>query len=178
MLEVHTAGSRRVLGGFRQNLGGFAAGSCPFSPDSRRSCSGFLLVLVSANIVLDLLISGGPEGAQNDPRIAKQVATGSPRGLKKQLKMMPLLQIVFGRSRGCIFLATLIHFRCILDSKFDQKSNQKSESFKIYSYETLTRVRSHVMKQNADFQEDISQLKVLTYLYPAHNFYPLVRAFK
>ena len=60
LLGVCTAGSRRVLGGFRQNLGGFAAGSCRFSVNSRHVCIGFLPILVSAGIVLNFRISGGP----------------------------------------------------------------------------------------------------------------------
>ena len=77
-------GLLRVLGGSWRNLGGFTTGFLRFSVDSQCICSGFLLILVLATIVLDLLISGGPEGAQNDPRMAKKVATGSPRGIKKQ----------------------------------------------------------------------------------------------
>ena len=86
LLGVCTAGSRRVLGRFRQNLGGFAAGSCRFSVNSRRICIGFLLILVSAGSGLNFWSSGGPEGAQNGPRMAQKVATGSPRGSEKRSK--------------------------------------------------------------------------------------------
>ena len=84
LLGVRTAGSRQVLGGSRQNLGEFSASFGRFSVDSRRICNGFLKIPVLASIVINFWISGGPESAQNGPRMAKKVATGSPRGSRKR----------------------------------------------------------------------------------------------
>ena len=80
------AGILWAIGGFRRNLGGFTAGSFRFSVDSRRMCSGLLVLLALAGIELNFWSSGGPEAAKmvtGWPKRWPKGAQGVPKTMKK-----------------------------------------------------------------------------------------------
>ena len=48
----------------------------------------------------------------------------------------------------------------------------------MYSKKQVNPITCSIMKQNADFQEGTSELRILPHLCPPKKFLPLIRAFK
>ena len=126
MLGVHTAGSRRVLGGFsarsRQNLGKISA-------KFRRSKRFDRMYHLSLLILEPKGAKRRQKEAQRQPKGAKREAKGSPGGGKTGPKTI--------QNRSCIwkavwdapevlrtkfFLQFWLHFGSILEAKFDDFS--------------------------------------------------------
>ena len=89
MSSVRTAGSRLVLGGSRLVLGGsrhVAELSLFLAVDSRRICGEFVVGFRFGWLGTQFLKFWRAWGRQNGARIARRVATESPRGHQKRIK--------------------------------------------------------------------------------------------